>query len=289
MNREVGRDLPNQPAHAHILHHRGIHARRNHRARKLLGLGHLILEDEDVEGDIPLHPAPVQELHQLWQIGFGEVVRPHPRVEFLQAKVDRVRPVLDRGLRAFPIARRRDQLRQAGRRARRMTRFHHRKRSAPAPQLNWFGCSASAKQNLALKPVPNKSLFERRVKLFRRCSADAFCDQQFISRQPHRQERVQPTAAGLKGTNPNRLQDRQPVLRVAPLGPAQHHVYLQGLLLWLGRMQGTDGRFAMIAQQFDGPVQQYSFVLGTGRGAAPQQPDEDFMLRFLAHIAVHVG
>jgi hypothetical protein len=27
--------------------------------------------------------------------------------------------------------------------------------------------------------VPNKSLFERRAKLFRRCSADAFRDQQF--------------------------------------------------------------------------------------------------------------
>ena len=150
----------------------------DHRAHVLLGLGHLVLEDQDVEGDVALHAAPVQELHQLRQIGLGEVVRPHPGVELLQAEVDRVRAVLDRGPRALPIARRRQQLGQAGQRARSMTRFPA-KRSAPVPRLDWSGCSASANQNLALKPARNKGLFERRVNLFRRCPADAFRDQQF--------------------------------------------------------------------------------------------------------------
>ena len=114
MNREIRRELPNQPARPHILDDCGIHARGNHRARVLLRLGHLVLEDEDVERDVPLHPAPMQELHQLRQIGFGEVIGPHPCVELLQPKVDRVRSVLDRRPGALPVARRRQQLGQAG-------------------------------------------------------------------------------------------------------------------------------------------------------------------------------
>ena len=109
----------NQPADADILDDRGVHPGRNHRAHVLLGVGHLVLEDEDVEGDIALHAAPVQEFHQPGQIGLGEIVGPHAGVELLQAEVDRVRAVLDRGPGAFPIACRREQLGQADWRARR--------------------------------------------------------------------------------------------------------------------------------------------------------------------------
>ena len=129
MNREIRRNLPNQPANPHILNHRRIHTRRNHRPRVVLRLGHLVLEDQYVERHITLHPAPVQELHQLRQIGLREVVRPHPRVESFQAEVDRVRPVLDRRPCALPIPRRRNQLRQANRRAQGTPRFPCR--SAP--------------------------------------------------------------------------------------------------------------------------------------------------------------
>ena len=113
VDREIGRVLANQPADADILHDRGVHPGRDHRPHVLLGLGHLVLEDEDVEGDIALHAAPVQELHQPGQIGLGEVVGPHAGVELLQPEVDRVRAVLDGGPGAFPIARRREQLGQA--------------------------------------------------------------------------------------------------------------------------------------------------------------------------------
>src|SRR5205814_2230771 len=51
--------------------------------------------------------------HQLRQIGLSEVMRPHPRVKFLQAEINRVRTVLDGSLRALPISRRREQLRDA--------------------------------------------------------------------------------------------------------------------------------------------------------------------------------
>ena len=113
VDREIGRVLAYQPAHADILHDRGVHPGRNHRPHILLGVGHLVLEDQDVERDIALHAAPVEELHQPGQIRLGEVVGPHAGIELLQPEVDRVRAVLDRRPRAFPIPRRRQQLGQA--------------------------------------------------------------------------------------------------------------------------------------------------------------------------------
>ena len=59
--------------------------------------------------DVTFHAAPMQKLHQLRQIRFGEIVRAHPRIEFFQAKINRVRAVLDRGFGAFPIARGREE------------------------------------------------------------------------------------------------------------------------------------------------------------------------------------
>jgi hypothetical protein len=35
----------------------------------------------------------MQKFHELWQIGFQEVVRPHSRVESLQAEINRVRAI----------------------------------------------------------------------------------------------------------------------------------------------------------------------------------------------------
>ena len=112
VNREVRREASDEPADAHVLHDGCIDSRRNDGAKILFSLNHLILEDERVERDVTLHAAPVQELHQLRQIGLGEIVRAHPGVELLQAEVNRVRPVLHRRLRALPIARRREQFGQ---------------------------------------------------------------------------------------------------------------------------------------------------------------------------------
>ena len=130
MNREIRRVLADQPAHADILHDRGVNPSRNHCAHVLLGVGHLVLEDEDVESDIALHTAPMQEFHQLGQIGLDEVIGPHAGVELLQSEVDRIRAVLDRRPRAFPIARRCEQLGQAGWRPRRAERFRGGKAAA---------------------------------------------------------------------------------------------------------------------------------------------------------------
>ena len=80
-------------------------------AQKLLRLGHFIGEDQRIEGDITLDAAAVEELHQLGQIGFGEILGAHPGVETLQAEIDGIGAIFDRGLDALPIARRGQQFR----------------------------------------------------------------------------------------------------------------------------------------------------------------------------------
>ena len=73
--------------------------------------GDLVGEDERVKRHIPLHPAPVQEFHQLWQVAFGEIVGAQPGVETFQPEIDRIRAVFHRGFGAVPIARRGEQFR----------------------------------------------------------------------------------------------------------------------------------------------------------------------------------
>jgi hypothetical protein len=79
----------------------------------LLRFGQFVLENQCIEGDVSLHATPVQELHEFRQVGLGEIMRPHPGIETLQTKVDRVCSVLDSSLRAFPVTSRCQQLRDA--------------------------------------------------------------------------------------------------------------------------------------------------------------------------------
>ena len=113
MNGEIRREPAEEPADAHVLHDGRIDSRRDDGAQVLLRLRHLVLEDERVECDVAPHAAPVQELHQLRQIGLDEIVCAHPRIELLQAEVNRVRSVLHRRSRALPIPRGREQFGQA--------------------------------------------------------------------------------------------------------------------------------------------------------------------------------
>ena len=112
MDREIGRETPDEPADADVLDDGGIDSGRDDRAEIFFGVGQFVGEDEGVEGDIAADAAPMEERHQLRQIGFGEVLRPHPGVEPVEAEVDRVGPVLDGRADAFPIAGGREQLRQ---------------------------------------------------------------------------------------------------------------------------------------------------------------------------------
>ncbi len=121
MDGKVRRQSTDQPADPHILHNRGIHPRRDDRPEILGGILQLLGEDQRVERHVAPHPAPVQELHQLRQIRFGEVVGPHPGIEPVQPEVNRVRSVLHRRTRAFPIARRRQQFGESHRGFKRWT------------------------------------------------------------------------------------------------------------------------------------------------------------------------
>ena len=69
------------------------------------------IEHQRVERDVAAHAAPVQELHQRRQIRLGEIVGAHPGVELVEAEINRVRAVFDRGAGAIPIAGGREDLR----------------------------------------------------------------------------------------------------------------------------------------------------------------------------------
>ena len=116
MNRKIRRELADEPADANVLGEGRVHSRRDDSAQFAFGPGHFVLEHERVETDVAARTAPVQELHQSRQIGFGEIARALPGAEFFQAEVNRVRAVLHRRFRAVPIAGRGKQFRQ-GRRA----------------------------------------------------------------------------------------------------------------------------------------------------------------------------
>ena len=104
MDRKVGRKRANEAADAHVLHNGGVDTGRDDAAQVILRLGEFIREHERVESHITSHAAAMQVRHELRQVGGGEVGRPHPGVEALQAEVDRVRPILDGRLGTFPVA-----------------------------------------------------------------------------------------------------------------------------------------------------------------------------------------
>ena len=110
VNGEVWREFSDEPTDAHVLHDGGVHASGDDGTQIIRGVGEFVLEDERVECDVALHAAPVEELHQLGQIRDREIMRPHPRIEFFEAEVNRVRTVLDGSLGAFPIASGREKL-----------------------------------------------------------------------------------------------------------------------------------------------------------------------------------
>ena len=115
MDRKIGREPSDQPANPHVLHDGGVHAGGNDRAQIIFRINQFILKNQRVERDVTFDPAPVQKFHELRQVGRGEIVRAHPRVEFFEAEINRVRAVFDGGSDALPVARRRKQFGQTRR------------------------------------------------------------------------------------------------------------------------------------------------------------------------------
>ena len=115
MDRKIGREPPDEPANPHVLHDGGVHAGGDDRAQIIFRINQFVLKNQRVERDVTLDSATVQKLHELRQIGRGEIVRPHPRVKFFEAEVNRIRAVFDGGPGALPVAGRRKQFGQTRR------------------------------------------------------------------------------------------------------------------------------------------------------------------------------
>jgi len=69
-----------------------------------------------LEPHVSIHPAVSKEIHQRWQVGFGKIAGSHPRIEFVEAEIDRIGAILDGGTGAIPISSGREKFRQSSRR-----------------------------------------------------------------------------------------------------------------------------------------------------------------------------
>ena len=106
-----------------------------------------------------------------------------------------------------------------------------------------------------------------------------------VSRQPLRQQRDEPAAAGLKRGEPDGLEDRQQGAGMILARATQNQrgrSRRQGLV-----PQRADGGLAMVAQQFDRLGEELAFVLPTRPAILPPQLEEHFGFGLLAHIVAH--
>ena len=105
MNRQIGTNGSNQPHEAQILDEHRIDAGRRDLPHELLDLRQLAGEHERVERDIAFQAAAVQLGHQRRQIGHVKILGAGAGVEArIEAEIDGVRAVFDRGANAVPVA-----------------------------------------------------------------------------------------------------------------------------------------------------------------------------------------
>ncbi len=112
VDRKIRRQPAHQPSDPHVLHDHRVGAGGDDRAQMRFGLGQFGLEHQGVERDISLDPAPMEKRHQPRQIGDGEIVGPHPGIEFVEAEINGIRAVFDGGFGARPIPGGREQFGQ---------------------------------------------------------------------------------------------------------------------------------------------------------------------------------
>jgi len=106
----------------------------------------------------------------------------------------------------------------------------------------------------------------------------------FVGRQPLRQQRRQPAAAGLKGGKPDGLEDRQQRRRLILARPPQNQ---RGCAQRLRPpAQRANGRLAMITQQFHRLGDQFAFVFPACGRVTPPPLRQDFRFGLLAHKIV---
>ena len=107
MNFKVGRDRPDQSGEPQILHDHGVDASRCQQPHLPLELGHLAGKDQRVERHIAANAAPVQESHDLGQIGAIEVMSANAGVVTLKTEVNGIGAVFHGGRQALSITGRR--------------------------------------------------------------------------------------------------------------------------------------------------------------------------------------
>ena len=110
MDLEIWRDGPDQPDQTQVLHDDGVDAGRRQVANGGLQLGELARKHQRVQRHVAAHAAPMQQGHHFGQLRAFEVRSANPSVMPLEAEIDRVGAVLDRGDQARPVAGRREQL-----------------------------------------------------------------------------------------------------------------------------------------------------------------------------------
>ena len=97
MQFQVGTHLANQTQQSQILHQHGIHIGLGKPNDCPLDLRQLLGKNQRVQRDVTPHTPLVQIVHHLGQLIQVQIRGPHTRVEpRLQAKIDRIRTVLDR-------------------------------------------------------------------------------------------------------------------------------------------------------------------------------------------------
>ena len=110
MNREVRRQLANQLDQAQILHNHRVHTAINTRLDQFLRITQLILKDENIKGQEPLHPIAMQKSHNFRQLIHPKIVCSGAGIKLLHPKKYRIRSIRHGGPHAVPITGRCQQL-----------------------------------------------------------------------------------------------------------------------------------------------------------------------------------
>ena len=104
MNFQMGSNVPCQTSKSKVLNNNSIHPTGIEQAQLLFRGLHLTGEDQRVHGHKSTHPMLVQELHQLGQILFREIISSKSGVKLGQAKENGICTIRHRGTGTIPIS-----------------------------------------------------------------------------------------------------------------------------------------------------------------------------------------
>ena len=116
VERKVGAGCPDQPRCADILNQHSIDPGSGQPHRHLLQPAELVAEHQRVERGIALQPPAMEQGQETRHVCQRKIGGSGPGIEALiEAKIDRIGPIFDRCLHAFPIPRRGEEFGGGGR------------------------------------------------------------------------------------------------------------------------------------------------------------------------------